>query len=238
MQCLTTRSFICRLVFRAAPLLGLLALVSAGSAQGLDKGGRPGTLQWVQKDVLVGPGSAFLGIQTLAITPELRKHFGAPEDAGVLVAKVLPGSAAEKVGVEVGDLLVSVAGQPVARPMQIVRHVASREKGDVIQLEVLRDGHRVALSATLEERSEEAFEELAPGVHFFSAGDFEELDPEAFEGLGKRFDLYLDSPHWQESLGRLHERRGELEKRIEELEKRLRDLDRRLEKLGSDAEKL
>ncbi len=45
-----------------------------------------------------------IGIQVNPMTPELRKHFGAPEDRGVLVVKVEEGRPAALAGVKVGDI--------------------------------------------------------------------------------------------------------------------------------------
>lgn len=42
------------------------------------------------------------------VTPDLRRHFGAPAEAGVLVARVVDGRPAARAGLRVGDVLVSV----------------------------------------------------------------------------------------------------------------------------------
>ena len=91
-----------------------------------------------------------LGVELVDTTAELREHFGGRQDAGVLVGKVVAGSAAEKAGVRVGDLLVSVAGEPVETPGDVIEAV-SENAGKTIDIEVVRDGRLQKLTATLPE---------------------------------------------------------------------------------------
>ena len=44
----------------------------------------------------------YLGVELVDLTPELREHFGAPRDVGVMVGRVEPGSPAARAGLEVG----------------------------------------------------------------------------------------------------------------------------------------
>ncbi len=94
----------------------------------------------------------FLGVATTELTPELRRHFGVPEESGLLVARVVEGSAAAAAGVQVGDILTAAGGEAVASSRELVRAVGRREPGAVLELEVWRDGAQLALSATLGER--------------------------------------------------------------------------------------
>ncbi len=101
-------------------------------------------------------GRPKLGVELIDTTPELREHLGCRKDAGVLVGKVLEGSAAEKAGVKVGDLLVSIGGETVDTPGAVIRAVG-RNAGKTVPIEVVRDGRVQSLTATLpEEESGEA----------------------------------------------------------------------------------
>ena len=51
-----------------------------------------------------GRGQGRLGVHVQPMTPALRAYFDAPEDRGVLVARVEPGSPAGDAGVEAGDV--------------------------------------------------------------------------------------------------------------------------------------
>src|SRR5512133_3026190 len=63
----------------------------------------------------------FLGVSLIGITPELRAHYGAPKDAGVLVGRVEKDSAAAKAGLEVGDIVTSVGTEHVGTPGDVIR---------------------------------------------------------------------------------------------------------------------
>src|SRR4051812_4523747 len=65
-----------------------------------------------------------LGIQIMSLTPELREHFGATHDRGVLVSHVDPDSAAARAGIQVGDVIVDVGGTPVARATDVLGALA------------------------------------------------------------------------------------------------------------------
>ncbi len=99
-----------------------------------------------------GGSGAFLGVATTDLTPELRRHFGVPEDAGVLVSKVVEDSAAAAAGVLVGDILTLVDGETVASQGQLLRAIRSREPGVAVVLELWRDGSVRSVTATLGEQ--------------------------------------------------------------------------------------
>src|SRR5688572_3678790 len=48
-----------------------------------------------------GGKRAYLGVSLVDLTPELREHYGAEKDAGILVGSVEEGGPAEKAGVRI-----------------------------------------------------------------------------------------------------------------------------------------
>jgi membrane-associated protease RseP (regulator of RpoE activity) len=109
-----------------------------------------------------------LGVQLVGVTDELREHLGGEEGTGVLVSKVLAGTPAEDAGIEVGDLIVAVDGEPVEDPSDIIDALGDTE-GRTIDVEVIRDGRPTTLDVTIPERGTEpasgprAFR-LVPGI--------------------------------------------------------------------------
>ncbi|HEY0510785.1 MAG TPA: PDZ domain-containing protein, partial [Thermoanaerobaculia bacterium] len=118
--------------FRAAVwglALGLAAVMgTAGAVRAADADGNDPGKTVVKKRIVVvdqdgkqkvwegnGPlvRRGYLGIGLTELTPELRTHFGVPEEAGVMVSKVEPGSPAEKAGIKVGDILTRVDGNAI-----------------------------------------------------------------------------------------------------------------------------
>ena len=202
-------------------------------------------------DRLVNRG--YLGVHLLELTPELRRHFGAAEDSGVLVSRVAPASPAAAAGLAVGDLIVSADGAPLRTASQLVGRVGLREAGDEIELGIVRDRSPLTLRATLEQ-TERRQVEIGQFV-WHDDGDgpvVVDLDPEAIAGASLDTEAFerviaIDPEAINESVSRLLARleaRGEapgglrldgeqrlrLERRIAELEERLRELERQLQR--------
>jgi S1-C subfamily serine protease len=89
----------------------------------------------------------WIGIEAIDLPPSLREHFGAPSDAGVMIANVVPGSSAEAAGLRLGDLLVAIDGAPVRSSGELKGRLARAGVGNVIELEVVREGVDLAIAA-------------------------------------------------------------------------------------------
>jgi S1-C subfamily serine protease len=68
--------------------------------------------------------------------------------AGVLLAGVRPGSAAEKGGLQRGDLLVELAGKPVGDINDLMYVLQRAKPGETATAVVERDGKKVSLEVT------------------------------------------------------------------------------------------
>lgn len=172
----------------------------------------------------------YLGVGLTDMTPELRTHFGVPEDSGVLVSKVEPGSPAEKAGVKVGDIITSFDGKSIETSFDLRQRVREADEGEQAPIEVWRNGRAQTLTATLEKRDRP---ELDLGPMFFRRGkgdrvmllgeDGEKLLP--MDDILKRAEV---APRVR--LQSISTREAELEKRLKELEKRIQELERQLAK--------
>jgi len=198
-----------------------------------------GTRVWIMKKgdakpgelVLSGVGKGgFLGVELLPLTPELRTHFGAKADAGVMVSKVESGSPAEKAGIAVGDIITSFDGKPVATPFVLTVAVRSQKKGDKVSLRVIRDGRNKQLTAVLGERDRKVVD---VGKWFIQGGhgaDLSLLEAGNLAPVMGNMRKLIVSPEGEKNLVFLKsEREEQLEKRLDELEKRLDKLQKELE---------
>jgi len=100
-------------------------------------------------------GRPTLGVQLVETTPELREHLGGSDSAGVLVSKVLAGTPAREAGIMVGDLIVEIDGEQVARSSDIRRRLRGKE-GASVMVVVIRDGARVNIEVALPEADEDS----------------------------------------------------------------------------------
>jgi serine protease Do len=84
-----------------------------------------------------------VGMSLQALTPDKRDQLNlAPGTSGVVVAQVTPGSNADESGVQAGDIIQRVGGQPVRSPDQVADaiHAAQHNKKDAISMLVMRNG--------------------------------------------------------------------------------------------------
>ena len=80
-----------------------------------------------------------LGLDVLAITPELRAHYGAPATTGVLVGAVMADGPADTAGIRVGDVVIEINGQEVDSPTRF-RAVVRQQPAASMQVTVVRYG--------------------------------------------------------------------------------------------------
>ena len=71
---------------------------------------------------------------------------------GAVITEVGGGSPASTAGIEPGDIVVDVDGTPIDGQGALIAAIRDRSPGDTIDIEVLRGGSRLTLTATLTER--------------------------------------------------------------------------------------
>jgi regulator of sigma E protease len=94
--------------------------------------------------VLAGPMTNFL--VAIAIFAGFYAVYGVPQTPTV-IARVVPGSAAEKAGIRPGDRIVAIDGRAISRFEDLALYVSVRP-GEPMRLDIERQGQRAALSAT------------------------------------------------------------------------------------------
>ncbi len=94
-------------------------------------------------------GKGRLGVYVMSLTPELRKHFGAADDRGVMVARVEPASPAAAAGLQPGDVVTEVSGRAVTEATDVTAAIAGVPKEGKVALKVIRDHKPLDVSAKL-----------------------------------------------------------------------------------------
>ncbi|MBD2104174.1 HhoA/HhoB/HtrA family serine endopeptidase [Leptolyngbya sp. FACHB-261] len=95
----------------------------------------------------------YLGIQMLALTPEVKENLNSDpnsaitveEDQGILVVRVAPGSPAAKAGLRAGDVIQKINGQSVADADAVQQQVEASSVGGNLQMELRRNGQTLNL---------------------------------------------------------------------------------------------
>ena len=90
-------------------------------------------------------GYAAYGVFLVDVTPDLRRHFGAPDRAGVLVTGIAAGRPAALDGFRVGDILVRMGGHPVHDVADVERLLVSR-RDEAMAASLIRAGRAEVVS--------------------------------------------------------------------------------------------
>ena len=82
----------------------------------------------------------YIGASIQNFTAEMAEAQGITGQRGAIVADLVPGGPSQRSGLLAGDVIVSVNGVNVKTSSELTRQVAKASAGDVLHLQVLRDG--------------------------------------------------------------------------------------------------
>jgi hypothetical protein len=179
-------------------------------------------------------GGSRLGISLVEITPELRTHFGAPKDAGVLVGSVEKDSPASRAGIEVGDVLTAVDGEKFDSSWELARAIRGKSAGDSVAIDVIRKGASRKLTAKVEKRPDS---DADVELHGYLGRDFgRDLSREIRRGLRDvhpRVDMDVRPfvREWDFDRDGDRIRIGPRTRDLKALEEKVQSLERRLKEL-------
>jgi len=97
----------------------------------------------------------YLGILPQDVDEALVESLGLPNSRGALVAMIVPDSAADKGGLKIEDVIVSINGRETPNANQLRLVVASLRPGQTVPVVIYRDGQKKTLRVTLEARPQE-----------------------------------------------------------------------------------
>lgn len=103
-----------------------------------------------------------LGINIQDLNEDTAKALELSERTGILVSGVRTGSAAEKAGINRGDIITAINGEKIDTSNVLRNKIAGTLPGTEIQLTIIRDGKTIELTAKLDE---------------FNSGDSKETGP-------------------------------------------------------------
>ncbi len=107
---------------------------------------------------------AWLGVYIQDLTPQLAAQFGVEPGSGVLVSDVIPGSPAEKAGIQRGDIITAVDGKPVRDTNELQLEIMYRRPGDQVTVELIRERKQLTVQVVLGVRpTEEELARMTPG---------------------------------------------------------------------------
>ncbi|HZF31081.1 MAG TPA: Do family serine endopeptidase [Gammaproteobacteria bacterium] len=134
-------------------------------------------------DQLVTKGSVqrgLLGVRLDDLTPDLAARYGLHDNSGALVNTVTANSAAEKAGIQIDDVIVSVNGTHIRDSGSLKAMIGLLRPGEQVRVGLIRDGREQTVTAVLGELTAAAAAAAAAEEPDQREG-FAQLDP-TFEG--------------------------------------------------------
>lgn len=97
----------------------------------------------------------YLGVRIQPVTRDLSDALNIPDNRGEFVQSVEAGGPAANAGLKVGDVVLSVAGKDVTPDQTLSYIIANLPPGTRTPIELLRDGKRMSITATVGRRPPE-----------------------------------------------------------------------------------
>ncbi|MBC7581253.1 trypsin-like peptidase domain-containing protein [Aeromicrobium sp.] len=140
-------------------VIGINTAIAAGDAQNIGfaipVNDVTGLIKQIQKTgKLERP---YLGVRYVALTPDVAAQYKLDVTNGAFIPpavdsaspSILPGSPAEKAGLQPGDVITSIADTKIDQTHSLTSIINKHQVGDRVNLKVLRDGKTIDASATL-----------------------------------------------------------------------------------------
>jgi len=105
----------------------------------------------------------YIGVGIQEVTPDLAKASHVPSETGALVSNVDPDSPGAKAGLQRGDVITELNGQPINGPNDLRLKVATMGPGTTAHLKVVRNGEPRDVPLTLGEAPTGKGDANAPG---------------------------------------------------------------------------
>ena len=94
----------------------------------------------------------WIGIGLQAITPEITESFKLGTVRGVIINEIVRGGPADKAGITLGDILVSIDGKEISDPQDVLNVVTGIAPGSASKVMLKRKGKDMELAVTIGRR--------------------------------------------------------------------------------------
>lgn len=169
----------------------------------------------------------FIGVSLEQLNPELSKYFGVTDGRGLLVARVNPGSPAEKAGIRVGDVIVAADGRRVETLEALTDQIQKKKKGEKISLEIVRDKKKIKIEVEVAEEKRRNW----PDIGRFSE-EMQEATREYQDRLKNTYQTW--QKEHEQQLKKVQEEVARLKPQVEEQLKKIYEESRKIYEESKD----
>lgn len=94
----------------------------------------------------------WLGVEMQNLTPDLAVSFNLPVKRGIIIAGVVRNGPAYRAGIRPGDVLIEIAGKPVAESVAAINQIAAIVPGNSTPMTIVRNGQALQLQVEVGKR--------------------------------------------------------------------------------------
>jgi serine protease Do len=167
--------------------INVAILSTTGGYQGIGFAIPINTAKRVLSDLIQGKKILYgwLGVNVQDLDEDLAKQFGLSETKGVLVARVQPGTPAEKAKMKSGDIIKTFDGKDVDNVRELLKLVGRAPIGKKVKVGILRDRKDMAVEVEIAARPEEMKEFAEAALGNWRGIEVQEITPE----IARRYRL-------------------------------------------------
>jgi serine protease Do len=104
----------------------------------------------------------WLGVRLANLTEVIAERAGVATRSGAVVTRVTPNGPADAAGLQAGDIVISFGGAEITDSRALTRMVGEAQIGVEVPIEILREGQRMTITATIQRLAEVASGVRAP----------------------------------------------------------------------------
>ncbi len=122
-----------------------------------------------------------LGVNIYTVTPDIAEAYGVDEIQGALISQVVAGSAAEKAGLQAGDIITRVNDEPVKSAGELRNAIGLLRIDEEVRIQYVRDGKTYKTTAKLGEQpvqEQVSASDIHPGLEGAELADSDPRNPE------------------------------------------------------------
>jgi len=122
-----------------------------------------------------------LGVNIYTVTPDIAEAYGVDEIQGALISQVVAGSAAEKAGLQAGDIITRVNDEPVKSATELRNAIGLLRIDEEVRIQYVRDGKTYKTTAKLGEQpvqEQVSASDIHPGLEGAELADSDPRNPE------------------------------------------------------------